>query len=383
MKSKVYYWCPFIDKVATVRSVLNSSYSLAKYDNFFDPVILNVCGEWTPYEKEINKNCVGLEHLTKANILPIKKIKGGFIFSRLLYLLIIFKSILPLSKFLKNNQNNYIIIHLLTSLPLFLTLILKKKSKVILRISGLPRLTYIRKLLWTLSIKKLDIVFCPTETTKIYLDNTFPNYKDKFKVLRDPIINIKNIQKYKNEETEKIDKEYFVSIGRFTKQKNYIFLLRFLKHYYKDKKLKFFFYIVGEGEKEYELTEYIKKNNLEDFVKILGYKKNIFPLLKNAKGLISTALWEDPGFTLVESGYLNTSVISSDCPNGPKEILDNGNNGYIFKTNSLASFNVIFEKFLNEDTLEQNKKKIRLKKVTKKFTIFSHFKILQKSLNEN
>jgi glycosyltransferase involved in cell wall biosynthesis len=99
--------------------------------------------------------------------------------------------------------------------------------------------------------------------------------------------------------------------------------------------------------------------------------------------LISTALWEDPGFTLVESGYLNTSVISSDCPNGPKEILDNGNNGYIFKTNSLASFNVIFEKFLNEDTLEQNKKKIRLKKITKKFTIFSHFKILQKSLNEN
>ena len=60
MKSKVYYWCPFIDKVATVRSVLNSSYSLAKYDNFFDPVILNVCGEWTPYEKEINKNGVSL-----------------------------------------------------------------------------------------------------------------------------------------------------------------------------------------------------------------------------------------------------------------------------------------------------------------------------------
>ena len=382
MKSKVYYWCPFIDKVATVRSVLNSSYALAKYDNLLDPVILNTCGEWTPYKDEIKRSGVKLEYLTKANILPIKKIKGGFILSRLLYLLIIVKTTYPLFKFLKKNQNNYIIVHLLTSLPLFLNLILRKKSKIVLRISGLPKLTYIRKLLWELSIKKLDIVFCPTETTKIYLENIFPSYKNKFKVLRDPIINIKDIQKLKNQESEKIDKEYFVSIGRFTKQKNYMFLLKFLNNYYKKKDLNFFFYIVGEGEKEYELKEYIKKNNLKKYVKILEYKKNIFPLLKNAKCLISTALWEDPGFTLIESGYLNIPVISSDCPNGPREILDNGNNGYIFETNNLSSFNLIFDKFLNEDVQKQNQRKIKLKILTKKFTLFSHFQILQKSLNE-
>ena len=155
MKSKVYYWCPFIDKVATVRSVLNSSYALAKYDNLLDPVILNTCGEWTPYKDEIKRSGVKLEYLTKANILPIKKIKGGFILSRLLYLLIIVKTTYPLFKFLKKNQNNYIIVHLLTSLPLFLNLILRKKSKIVLRISGLPKLTYIRKLLWELSIKKI------------------------------------------------------------------------------------------------------------------------------------------------------------------------------------------------------------------------------------
>ena len=381
MKSKVYYWCPFIDKVATVRSVLNSSYALAKYDNLLDPVILNTCGEWTPYKDEIKKSGVKLEYLTKANILPIKKIKGGFILSRLLYLLIIVKTTYPLFKFLKKNQNNYIIVHLLTSLPLFLNLILRKKSKIVLRISGLPKLTYIRKLLWELSIKKLEIVFCPTETTKIYLENIFPSYKNKFKVLRDPIINIKDIQKLKNQESEKIDKEYFVSIGRFTKQKNYMFLLKFLNNYYKKKDLNFFFYIVGEGEKEYELKEYIKKNNLKKYVKILEYKKNIFPLLKNAKCLISTALWEDPGFTLIESGYLNIPVISSDCPNGPIEFLSNGNGGFLYESNNVESMVKTFEQYIQSNNTDLKKKVIRAKKEVKNYTMFSHYSKLIEILN--
>ena len=381
MKSKVYYWCPFIDKVATVRSVLNSSYALAKYDNLLDPVILNTCGEWTPYKDEIKRSGVKLEYLTKANILPIKKIKGGFILSRLLYLLIIVKTTYPLFKFLKKNQNNYIIVHLLTSLPLFLNLILRKKSKIVLRISGLPKLTYIRKLLWELSIKKLEIVFCPTETTKIYLENIFPSYKNKFKVLRDPIINIKDIQKLKNQESEKIDKEYFVSIGRFTKQKNYMFLLKFLNNYYKKKDLNFFFYIVGEGEKEYELKEYIKKNNLKKYVKILEYKKNIFPLLKNAKCLISTALWEDPGFTLIESGYLNIPVISSDCPNGPIEFLSNGNGGFLYESNNVESMVKTFEQYIQSNNTDLKKKVIRAKKEVKNYTMFSHYSKLIEILN--
>ena len=62
MKSKVYYWCPFIDKVATVRSVINSSYSLAKYNKFFEPVILDACGEWNNYKNEIIQNGVSIEN---------------------------------------------------------------------------------------------------------------------------------------------------------------------------------------------------------------------------------------------------------------------------------------------------------------------------------
>ena len=113
-----------------------------------------------------------------------------------------------------------------------------------------------------------------------------------------------------------------------------------------------------------------------------GFKKNIFPYLKNAKGLISTSLWEDPGFTLIEAAYMNTTVISSDCPNGPKEILDNGANGYIFESNSYNSLENKFNIFLKDNNKIKNLKKIKIKKFTKNFTIFNHYKILQKTLNE-
>ncbi len=384
MKNKVFYWCPFIDKVATVRSVLNSSFSISKYHNSIEPVILDVCGEWKPYIKEIKENNIQTEYLTNHNILPIKNNKRGFLFSRILYLKIILKSFFPLLNFLKKNNNNYIIIHLLTSLPLLLNIILKQKSRMILRISGLPKLNFFRKLLWSISLKELHKVFCPTEDTKNYLEEVFPKFKTKFEVLRDPVINVKKIQKLINEENKNIytSKEYFISIGRFTKQKNYLFLLKFLKFYFKNKKPNYNFLLIGEGEDKMELSNYIEENNLNNFVKIYDYQKNIFPLLKKAKALLSTSLWEDPGFTLIESGYVNTSVISSDCPNGPREILDNGKNGYIFKSNSIESLKKTFDEFLNEEPNLIKLKKIKLKKHLKKYTLFNHFNILKRVFDE-
>ena len=382
MKSKVYYWCPFIDKVATVKSVINSSFCLVKYDQLFKPILLNVCGEWSSYKDELKEKNISVQNLTELKILPIRNKRKGFLFSRLLYFYIFFKTLIPLIRFLKNNKENFLVVHLITSLPLFLNLFIKDKCNIILRISGLPKFSFFRKLLWSISINNIKIVFCPTENTKKDLERVFPNYKNKFRVLRDPALDIKDIQKQKRETEVKFDKEYFVSIGRFTKQKNYTFLLKGLNEFYKNKDANFLFLIVGEGEEKSELNNFIVKNSLSSFIKILDYKNNIFPLLNNAKALISTSLYEDPGFTLIEAGYLNIPVISSDCPNGPKEILDNGNNGYIFESENLTSFKSILSKFLSENKDDQRLKKIRLKRFVKKFTIFSHYQILKKSLNE-
>ena len=41
------------------------------------------------------------------------------------------------------------------------------------------------------------------------------------------------------------------------------------------------------------------------------------------------------GFVIIEAASCNTLIISSDCPNGPSEFLNNGDAGYLFNNNSV------------------------------------------------
>lgn len=379
---KIYYWSPFIDKVATVKSVINSANSIKYYDKKNIPIILNTLGEWNEYKGDLHKKKIDLFNLTNSNLLDQKPKTKGFLRSRFLYILIILKLFFPLINFLKKKEDNYLIIHLITSLPLLLNIFIKKKN-VILRVSGLPKFTFFRKIIWNIGINYINCVFCPTFDTKKNLERKFPQHKSKFKILRDPIISVSeimNLKKIINDDL-KFDEDYFVSIGRLTKQKNHILLLNLILSLSR-KGINKKFFIIGDGEEEENLTKFITENNLKSSVKLLGYKENIYSYLINSKALISTSLWEDPGFTIIEAGFSNITVISSDCPNGPKEILNDDKSGYLYTSNSLTDFEKVFIKYLNDNQKTVYEKKINLKKTSKEFTLFNHYKNLKKTINE-
>ena len=96
---------------------------------------------------------------------------------------------------------------------------------------------------------------------------------------------------------------------------------------------------------------------------------------------ILSSLWEDPGFVLLEAGLSNTCVISSNCMNGPREILSSGKNGFLFENNNLNDLLRKFDEFKKQDVSELNTKKKYLKKEIKKFTQFAHFNSLKKIIN--
>ena len=140
--------------------------------------------------------------------------------------------------------------------------------------------------------------------------------------------------------------------------------------------------IIGVGEEKNKINKYIKNNNLEKNIILLGYQKNVYKFLKNCKAFILSSLWEDPGFVLIEAMATNTLVLSSDCPNGPKEIIEN-KNGLLFKSNSENDFILKFNKLLELSDNEKKKIKINAKKKIKSFSIFYHFKKLQKIISNN
>ena len=166
-----------------------------------------------------------------------------------------------------------------------------------------------------------------------------------------------------------------ISIGRLTKQKNFIFLINcFNNILLKHKNLNLF--IIGDGEEKINLQNQIKQLGLNDKVFLIGYKENVFKYLRSCYCFILSSLWEDPGFVLIEAASSNASIISSDCPNGPKEFLDNGNNGFLFMNNSTTSFEDTFYKFINSDEKSIKNKKFLAKKKVKDFTKLNHYKIL-------
>ena len=118
------------------------------------------------------------------------------------------------------------------------------------------------------------------------------------------------------------------------------------------------------------MIRHIKKYKLQNKVFLLGYKKNIYDYLKNSHILILPSLWEDPGFVLIEAGYMNKTILSSDCPNSPRELLENGKNGFIFKSNNSESFLKTFKYLYDLDKKIYYPKKISYKKRLKEFTLF-------------
>ena len=375
--NKIFYWSPYLSNVATIRNVINSALSLKKYNyNSYDVSLLDTMGEWKLYKEEITQSKVNIKKINSLNM-NFDLNKSGYFKSRLYFIFIFIFNFFPLLKLLKVKKPNFLIVHLLTSLPLTLLLFFQFKTKFILRISGLPRLNFIRKILWKLIGKKIFLVTCPSKETLNYINKLNIFDSKKVTLLNDPIINVSKIHNNLKKKIDILDlqKDYFISVGRLTKQKNHTLLIKLFRIMC-NKNKNLFLYILGDGEEKINIIKEIKQLKLESNVILLGYKKNPYPLISKAKAVLSPSLWEDPGAVMIEAAFCNKIVISSDCISGPKEFLLGGKGGYLFKNNNLNSFVKTVNDFLQDNNHNILLKKINAKKNSKKYTLFNHLKQL-------
>ena len=90
--------------------------------------------------------------------------------------------------------------------------------------------------------------------------------------------------------------------------------------------------------------------------------------MRKADVFVLSSLWEELGFVLVEAAFNNLFIISSDCPNGPKEFIDQNKCGILFKNNENNSLLSALKQFDNSDSLIKKKIKINAKRKCKIFT---------------
>ena len=382
MKKKIFYWSPCLSHVGTVISTLNSAIALSKYSNEFDVSILNVCGEWDKYNDQIEKNSINLINLNFKyfKYLP----KTGYVGSRFSYIVIFIFSFIPLLRIIRFQKPEVLILHLITSLPLFLQYLFNFKTKFILRISGYPKLNFLRKFFWKKISKKLELTTCPTVDLKSYLIKNKIFNENKISFLPDAILDYNKLKKA--DKNSSIIKDFsnnkiILSVGRLTKQKNFVYLIN---EFYKFNKVNkdYVLFIVGEGEERENLEKTIQNLELKNKVFLIGHRSNIYDYMRNSEIFVLSSLWESPGFVIIEAAINNLYIISSDCPTGPKEFLNYGKNGLLFKNNVNDELFKTLLKFSKLNSEKKFKDKLKLKKKSINYSKFKHYIKLKKILGD-
>lgn len=206
-------------------------------------------------------------------------------------------------------------------------------------------------------LEKYDKIVAICDEMKEELIDIYPNLKDKILRIYNPfnfsrVLNLKDDLSELNEKDRNLLKEdYCIAISRLdTVQKDYKTLLKafqILKSKGIDKKL----YIVGDGPSKEEIKNMIKEYDLIEEVKLLGRFKNPYIWLNNADFFIHSSKYEGFGLVLIEAAILDKLVISSNCPVGPTEILENGKSGILFNVGESEELAEKIEKVLNDKNL--------------------------------
>jgi len=131
-------------------------------------------------------------------------------------------------------------------------------------------------------------------------------------------------------------KPYVIALGRFHEVKRYDLLI----NAYANSKMQHDcdLIIVGDGELRGELESQVNKLKLQDKVHFMGIQGNPFPYLAGARFITLTSRTEAFPMALIEALALKCPVVATDCPTGPREIVEHGVNGLLVENENTEAF---------------------------------------------
>lgn len=124
--------------------------------------------------------------------------------------------------------------------------------------------------------------------------------------------------------------ERAIAVGRIQPQKGFDYLVgawQIIHNKFPNWQLD----IYGAGTKDDVrfITELIKSKGLNGVVNLVGSTKDIAQAYSEHSIMILSSRYEGFGLVLVEAGACGLPLVSYDCEQGPSEIIEDGNNGFL------------------------------------------------------
>lgn len=85
--------------------------------------------------------------------------------------------------------------------------------------------------------------------------------------------------------------------------------------------------ILGEGSERSSLLQLARQLNVDQYMFMPGFVSNPYSYMSRANVFVLSSAWEGLPGVLIEAMACGTSVVASDCPSGPAEILEHGKYG--------------------------------------------------------
>lgn len=141
---------------------------------------------------------------------------------------------------------------------------------------------------------------------------------------------------------------YLLSVGRLSKQKNFKMLIKAYSETNTQENAKLL--IVGEGKERSDLEKLISDLELENRVLLIGQKDNVKDYYIQSEIYILSSSYEGFPNVLVEALSNSCASIATNCPTGPKEIIENEQNGLLVKNENIEDMsNAIDRLYFNEE----------------------------------
>jgi glycosyltransferase involved in cell wall biosynthesis len=116
-----------------------------------------------------------------------------------------------------------------------------------------------------------------------------------------------------------------LGVGRLTRQKDFPTLVRAFADVRRCRPARLI--ILGEGEDRPALENLIGQLGLTDDVALPGFRDNAMAYMAGSAVFVLSSAWEGLPTVLIEALAAGTRVVSTDCPSGPREILQDGRLG--------------------------------------------------------
>jgi glycosyltransferase involved in cell wall biosynthesis len=322
---KIAIWCPYMGHVGTVRAALNLAKGLA--DLGADTVLFKVYREWEGYGDFLAANRIRVDDFgASRRFKSLPRFGIGF---RISMGILSVYSLPFLIRHLRKEKPDALVVCLLGFVPFLAVLLSGYRPKMLLSVQGKPHFNGFRKWLWNNFQTRADKVVLLSESSMdLVLKHTRLDRR-KLCVINNPVIYDEIAQKSREPVEygwlERREHQVIVGVGRHTRQKDFKTLIRAFAIIRSKKPCKLL--LLGDGEERDELTALAAALGVSGDVVMAGFVQNPFKFMARSDVFVLSSLWEDNPHVLLEAAYLGIPIVSTRCPYGPSEFLEEGRLG--------------------------------------------------------